>query len=93
MVQESELVRLRRARYIPDIPDTLYMVDEKPRVMGAAGVDILAAALPGNKMNKNLLFHNSLRVFPFNNEIIISSRLSNNGSYVETRTKTAAITK
>ncbi|KAJ8682027.1 hypothetical protein QAD02_017819 [Eretmocerus hayati] len=46
MVQESELVRLRRARYIPDIPDTLYMVDEKPRPMGAAGVDILAAALP-----------------------------------------------
>lgn len=47
MVQEAELVRLRRARYIHDIPDTLYMVDEKPRVMGAAGVDILAAALPG----------------------------------------------
>ncbi|OXU23670.1 hypothetical protein TSAR_001748, partial [Trichomalopsis sarcophagae] len=46
MVQEAELVRLRRARYIHDIPDTLYMVDEKPRVMGAAGVDILAAALP-----------------------------------------------
>ncbi|XP_014203804.1 BTB/POZ domain-containing protein 7 [Copidosoma floridanum] len=46
MVQESELVRLRRARYIPDIPDTLYMVDEKPRIMGAAGVDVLAAALP-----------------------------------------------
>lgn len=48
MVQEAELVRLRRARYIPDIPDTLYMVDEKPRAMGAVGVDILAAALPGN---------------------------------------------
>ncbi|KAL7289282.1 hypothetical protein TKK_0017216 [Trichogramma kaykai] len=46
MVQEQELIRLRRARYIPDIPDTLYMVDEKPRVMGAAGVDVLAAALP-----------------------------------------------
>lgn len=46
MVQEVELVRLRRARYIPDIPDTLYMVDEKPRAMGAVGVDILAAALP-----------------------------------------------
>lgn len=53
MVQEAELVRLRRARYIPDIPDTLYMVDEKPRVMGAAGVDILAAALPGNKNEIN----------------------------------------
>lgn len=47
MVQEAELVRLRRARYIPDIPDTLYMVDEKPRIMGTAGVDVLAAALPG----------------------------------------------
>ncbi|XP_057341888.1 BTB/POZ domain-containing protein 7 [Microplitis mediator] len=46
MVQEAELVRLRRARYIPDIPDTLYMVDEKPRSMGTAGVDVLAAALP-----------------------------------------------
>lgn len=48
MIQEAELVRLRRARYIPDIPDTLYMVDEKPRSMGTAGVDVLAAALPGN---------------------------------------------
>lgn len=47
MIQEAELVRLRRARYIPDIPDTLYMVDEKPRSMGAVGVDVLAAALPG----------------------------------------------
>ncbi|CAG5093963.1 Similar to BTBD7: BTB/POZ domain-containing protein 7 (Homo sapiens) [Cotesia congregata] len=46
MIQEAELVRLRRARYIPDIPDTLYMVDEKPRSMGTAGVDVLAAALP-----------------------------------------------
>lgn len=26
MVQETELMRMRRARYIPDIPDTLYMV-------------------------------------------------------------------
>lgn len=47
LVQEAELVRLRRARYIPDIPDTLYMVEDKPRPMGAVGVDILAAALPG----------------------------------------------
>ncbi|XP_046617499.1 BTB/POZ domain-containing protein 7 isoform X2 [Neodiprion virginianus] len=46
LVQEAELVRLRRARYIPDIPDTLYMVEEKPRSMGAVGLDILAAALP-----------------------------------------------
>ncbi|XP_066997729.1 BTB/POZ domain-containing protein 7 isoform X2 [Anabrus simplex] len=46
MVQEVELMRMRRARYIPDIPDTLYMVEDKPRSLGAAGVDILAAALP-----------------------------------------------
>ncbi|XP_015590954.1 BTB/POZ domain-containing protein 7 isoform X2 [Cephus cinctus] len=46
LVQEAELVRLRRARYIPDIPDTLYMVEDKPRALGAAGVDVLAAALP-----------------------------------------------
>ncbi|XP_023288554.1 BTB/POZ domain-containing protein 7 isoform X2 [Orussus abietinus] len=46
LVQEAELVRLRRARYIPDIPDTLYMVDDKPRPMGTVGVDVLAAALP-----------------------------------------------
>ena len=47
MVQGTEIVRLRRARYIPDIPDTLYMVDEKPRSMGAVGVDVLSVALPG----------------------------------------------
>ncbi|XP_049844700.1 BTB/POZ domain-containing protein 7 [Schistocerca gregaria] len=46
MLQEVELLRIRRARYAPDIPDTLYMVEEKPRPMGAAGVDVLAAALP-----------------------------------------------
>ncbi|XP_026463303.1 BTB/POZ domain-containing protein 7 isoform X2 [Ctenocephalides felis] len=46
LLQEVELVRLRRGRYIPDIPDTLYMVSEPPRAMGAAGVDIVANALP-----------------------------------------------
>lgn len=30
-------------RYIPDIPDTLYMVDEKPR----HAIDIIAQAIPG----------------------------------------------
>lgn len=29
-----------------DIPDTLYMVEDKPRIHGTAGVDVLAAALP-----------------------------------------------
>jgi len=47
MVQEADLVRLRRPRYVADIPDALYMVEEKPRVMGTAGVDVLAAAFPG----------------------------------------------
>lgn len=48
LVQEVELLRMRRARYIPDIPDTLYMVEDKPRPLGPAGVDVLAAAIPGN---------------------------------------------
>lgn len=47
MVQEADLIRLRRPRYVADIPDALYMVEEKPRVMGTAGVDVLAAAFPG----------------------------------------------
>lgn len=46
LIQEVEMMRLRRARYMQDIPDTLYMVDEKPRLQGPAGVDILASALP-----------------------------------------------
>lgn len=44
--QEVEAMRMRHARYIQDIPDTLYMVEDKPRVRGAAGVDVLACALP-----------------------------------------------
>lgn len=47
MIQEADLVRLRRPRYVADIPDALYMVEEKPRAMGTAGVDVLAAAFPG----------------------------------------------
>lgn len=46
LVQEVEIMRLRHNRYIQDIPDTLYMVEEKPRVQGAAGVDVLASVLP-----------------------------------------------
>ncbi|XP_077279621.1 BTB/POZ domain-containing protein 7 isoform X2 [Temnothorax americanus] len=46
MIQEADLVRLRRPRYVADIPDALYMVEEKPRAMGTAGVDVLAAAFP-----------------------------------------------
>lgn len=44
LIQEVELLRLRRVRYIPDIPDTLYMVQEKPRTLG---LDVLAASIPG----------------------------------------------
>lgn len=46
LVQEVELHRMRRARYMQDIPDTLYMVDETLRSHGTAGLDVLAAALP-----------------------------------------------
>lgn len=46
LVQEVEMMRLRRARYMQDIPDTLYMVEEKPRRQGPAGVDVLASVLP-----------------------------------------------
>lgn len=46
LIQEVEMLRLRRARYMQDIPDTLYMVEDKPRLHGTAGVDVLAAALP-----------------------------------------------
>ncbi|KAH0954978.1 hypothetical protein HN011_002707 [Eciton burchellii] len=46
MVPEADLVRLRRPRYVADIPDALYMVEEKPRIMGTAGVDVLAAVFP-----------------------------------------------
>nr|CAI5836975.1 unnamed protein product [Callosobruchus analis] len=46
LVQEVEIMRMRRARYMQDIPDTLYMVEEKPRPHGPAGVDVLASALP-----------------------------------------------
>ncbi|CAH1153456.1 unnamed protein product [Phaedon cochleariae] len=46
LVQEVEIMRLRRARYMQDIPDTLYMVEEKPRPHGPAGVDVLASVLP-----------------------------------------------
>ncbi|XP_022914919.2 BTB/POZ domain-containing protein 7 [Onthophagus taurus] len=46
LVQDGEIMRMRRSRYIPDIPDTLYMVEDKPRVHGTAGVDVLASSLP-----------------------------------------------
>ncbi|XP_043505972.1 BTB/POZ domain-containing protein 7 [Polistes fuscatus] len=46
IVHDTDLIRLQRTRYVADIPDALYMVDEKPRTMGTAGVDVLAAAFP-----------------------------------------------
>lgn len=45
LVQEVEMMRMRRARYMQDIPDTLYMVGEQPR-RGPAGVDVLSSTLP-----------------------------------------------
>lgn len=39
-------MRMRRSRYIADIPDTLYMVEDKPRAHGTAGVDVVASSLP-----------------------------------------------
>nr|CAD7457462.1 unnamed protein product [Timema tahoe] len=48
LLRDAELARVRRARRPHDIPDTLYMVEDKPRAQGTAGVDVLAAALPGS---------------------------------------------
>lgn len=67
LVQEVEMLRLRRARYIQDIPDTLYMVEDKPRIHGAAGVDVLASALPvpdAAIMNSMLMREQKLRQSP-----------------------------
>lgn len=44
MLHQSDLLRLRRSRFVADIPDTLYMVEDKPRAMG---LDVLVAAIPG----------------------------------------------
>lgn len=46
MVGEGEIMRLRRSRYIPDIPDTLYMVEERP-TRHNQNIDIIAHAIPG----------------------------------------------
>lgn len=46
LVQEVEIMRMRRARYMQDIPDTLYMVEEKLRPHGTVGVDVLSSVLP-----------------------------------------------
>ncbi|BES93865.1 BTB POZ domain-containing protein [Nesidiocoris tenuis] len=65
LVGEGELLRLRRARYIPDIPDTLYMVEEKPR--SAPGIDIIAQAIPvpdTNTMSAMLKREQKLRSAP-----------------------------
>ncbi|CAG9855347.1 unnamed protein product [Phyllotreta striolata] len=67
LVQEVEMMRLRRARYMQDIPDTLYMVEEKPRLQGPAGVDVLASVLPipdPSVMNAMLKREQKLRQSP-----------------------------
>lgn len=55
MLHQTELLRLRRSRYAADIPDTLYMVEDKPRTMG---VDVLAAAIPGRECLINNAIYN-----------------------------------
>lgn len=50
-----------------DIPDTLYMVEDKPRMHGTAGVDVLAAVLPvpdAATMNAMLKREQKLRQSP-----------------------------
>lgn len=67
LVQETEMMRLRRARYMQDIPDTLYMVEDKPRAHGTVGVDVLAAVLPvpdGATMTAMLKREQKLRQSP-----------------------------
>lgn len=47
LVPDIDAARMRRNRYIRDIPDTLYMVEDKPRSQAAnVPVDVLAAAIP-----------------------------------------------
>lgn len=49
--QQMELLRLRRSRHLPEIPDTLYMVSR----LGSSGVDVLtAAAIPAPNPNTML---------------------------------------
>lgn len=40
--QQVDILRMRRSRHMPDIPDTLYMVSR----LGTTGVDVVSAALP-----------------------------------------------
>lgn len=40
--QQVDILRMRRSRHLPDIPDTLYMVSR----LGTTGVDVLSASLP-----------------------------------------------
>lgn len=58
--EDEELVR--RTRYMPDgIPDTLYMIEEKPTSSsyGLSSLDVLTASIPSMKINNYLFF------FPF----------------------------
>lgn len=57
MVGDGEIMRMRRSRYIPDIPDTLYMVEERPPRHHS--IDILAHAIPGTY--SFLLFVSTIR--------------------------------
>lgn len=49
--EDEELVR--RTRYMPDgIPDTLYMIEEKPTSssFGLSSLDVLTASIPSLKI-------------------------------------------
>ena len=57
LVPDVEMSQLRRNRFIRDIPDTLYMVEDKPRPRAMnVPVDVLAAAIPGEFINLMFVF-------------------------------------
>lgn len=56
--EDEELVR--RTRYMPDgIPDTLYMIEEKPTSssFGLSSLDVLTASIPSMKMKKKIYIY------------------------------------
>lgn len=50
--QQMDVLRMRRNRHLPDIPDTLYMVS---RLGTVGGVDVIAASLPAPDPNTMML--------------------------------------
>lgn len=62
--EDEELVR--RTRYMPDgIPDTLYMIEEKPTPSsyGLSSLDVLTASIPSMNINtRNVIYFFNLKV-------------------------------